>query len=378
MKPKGKGRQTDEESAPLINVKDLGEDASDRQWETLPAETNSWQLTGIQLLNSMLGSGILAFPYTLAHVGILMFTLNIVIFTLAVLLTSIMLIEAGKRKGILNFSRLTEAVFGPVVAKALNFCIFLSSMGSMLSYLNVIGALGSQVVSTWSGASNIGISTYGGFIALVSVLEIPLIMFRSYGELTPISVASLFFIVVIVLFVAIQGQIEVGGDFLIAHTWSDSFLSGAKSLGTFAYASSLQTAIFEAYLSTRKEDKPLFVKGSVVLAVVTGASLLVLMAVFGYGAFGQDCDSDILSNFSAKEASAQAAMLVVVLHLALYIPNAFVIMRLFAVQFFGHNVLQLRAVTFVATTVSSGRGKKGGDGPCSPHRQPPPLPSSTS
>jgi hypothetical protein len=40
-----------------------------------------------------------------------------------------------------------------------------------------------------------------------------------------------------------------------------------ETLGTFAYAASIQSVVFEAYLSTKKEDKPLFIKGSLVLAV---------------------------------------------------------------------------------------------------------------
>ena len=78
----------------------------------------------------------------------------------------------------------------------------------------------------------------------------------------------------------------------------------------------MQIVVFEAYLSTKKEDKPMFVKvpflvhsrslslnplvcqGSLLVATVGGAVLLAAMAVFGYAAFGQDCESDILSNFS--------------------------------------------------------------------------------
>lgn len=45
-------------------------------------------------------------------------------------------------------------------------------------------------------------------------------------------------------------------------------------------------------------------------------------------------------------------MLILVLHLTLYIPNSFVIMRFFLVQSFGANVLELSPRSFVAVTLA--------------------------
>jgi hypothetical protein len=84
-----------------------------------------------------------------------------------------------------------------------------------------------------------------------------------------------------------------------------------------------------------------------------GALLLILMATFGYGAFGDECTSDVLADFDVAKPAAQFAMCIVVLHLALYIPNAFVIMRLFVVNAVaGTHVLELDSPTFVAVTVA--------------------------
>lgn len=123
-----------------------------------PDAKNSWQSTGIQvpfslfffsfilltlfffilkkILNTMLGSGVLAFPYLLAKCGILLFTFSILFTVSIVLCTSWMLITAGKKKKILNYSKLTEEVFGKNMRQLLNVGIIFSSVGSMLSYLN--------------------------------------------------------------------------------------------------------------------------------------------------------------------------------------------------------------------------------------------------
>mmetsp|Transcript_28030 Transcript_28030/g.56523 ORF Transcript_28030/g.56523 Transcript_28030/m.56523 type:complete len:444 (-) Transcript_28030:394-1725(-) len=342
----------DNESAPLISApKKISKQNANHE---VPAEVNGWVLTGIQVLNSMLGSGILAFPYTLSQTGGVFFAINILLFSTAVLGTSAMLIEAGKRKGILNLSHLTEALFGRVVAQILNACIIASFFGCLFTYFNVIGALGSEVMRQWTGSDGF-LTSYSGCMSFVWTCVLPLVMFRSYGELSWVSIGSLAFIVLIVLFVLVEGQVEAtgsGGGFEIASALPSTWFSVLEALGTFAYASSVQSLVFEAYLSTKKEDKPLFIKGSLVLAVGLGASLLSCMAAFGYGAFGKDCASDVLTNFDSSKPSVQAAMLLVVLHLALYIPNAFVILRLYVLESVGVNVLALERKRFVAVTVA--------------------------
>ena len=39
----------------------------------------------------------------------------------------------------MDYNRLTKDVFGPHIARLLNLSILLSSMGALMSYLNVIG-----------------------------------------------------------------------------------------------------------------------------------------------------------------------------------------------------------------------------------------------
>jgi len=70
-----------------------------------------------------------------------------------------------------------------------------------------------------------------------------------------------------------------------------------------------------------------------------------------YRAFGDACNGDLLLNFDVGEPSVQLALLVVVAHLALYVPNAFVIGRLFLCELAGVDVLALGDGPFAALTV---------------------------
>lgn len=313
-------------------------------------ERITWFFTAIQLSNAMLGSGVLAFPKALARVGVVMFACAIVLFPGAVFFTSVMLIDSGKRRDIMDLSALTHDTLGPRTAIWLRRSIIMSSMGAMFSYLNVIGSLGSEVLRAWgfSGPE----STYAGCMILWAIAIIPLIMFRSFGELAPVAIGSLVMIIFVLAFVGFEGRAESQtGDFLLPPLGWHSSAAGAQTLGTFAYAATIQTATLEAYRTTRKEDKPVFVSKALVLSILLGATVLSLMAVLGYAAFGEDCASDILSNFDAEKGVVQFALLVVVVHLALYIPGCFVILRLFAMQSFGVRVADMPSGRFVAATL---------------------------
>ena len=281
-------------------------------------------------------------------------TCKVVLFAAAVYTTVVMMIEVGRKKGIMDYSLLTESVFGAKVARVLDFCIALSNMGALLTYFNVIGFLGSKVVRYWSGG-HIVVSSYSGFLVLVALLDLPLVFLRSYGELTPISAGSLLFITFAVFFVAIQGQIDARDDhFHTALPGPRSVMDAFEGLGTISYGITCQAVVFEAYQSTKRADKGMFLKGSMALATAGGGLLLTLMAIWGYAAFGQDSESNIFANFNVDDVAVQVAMLVVVLHLALYIPNDFIIMRLFVVHLYDPrlNVLQLTPWVFRAVTLA--------------------------
>ena len=97
----------------------------------------------------MIGSGILAFPNALAQTGSVLFSFNISVFIVAVYASSAMLVMAGERRAILNFSRLNEDLFGPRTEKVVGASVALANSGALLSYLTILGYLGSKLISQW-------------------------------------------------------------------------------------------------------------------------------------------------------------------------------------------------------------------------------------
>lgn len=317
----------------------------------VPDEVNGTLSTSVQITNTMIGSGILSFPYVLAHVGIVWSALLLLTFGSSVYLTSNLMIETGRRRGVMDFSMLVEDVFGYTMARVLDFCIALSNMGALMSYFNTIGTLGSCVLKKWI-ADSIWINSYSGFmVVFVTLVELPLIVIRSYGELAIVSFGSLAFISIVILFVAVEGHDTGEVAFYTPNLWPESDINIMKYLGSFAYAYSCQYVVFEAYASMTTTAKRRW-KSSLLGSVYLGGFLLTSMALFGYAAVGQSAASDILVSFDANKVAVQVAMLVVVLHLLLYMPNDFVIMRLFALRIFNLNPLQLSRSKFIMVTLA--------------------------
>ena len=94
--------------AAAVSSDDAGEDVVDRRRPEVPKEQNSWLFTGMQITNTMIGSGILAFPLALAKLGWVLFAMEIVLFAAAVYTTVVMMIEVGRKKGIMDYSRSEE------------------------------------------------------------------------------------------------------------------------------------------------------------------------------------------------------------------------------------------------------------------------------
>lgn len=330
-------------------VKTLSEEHAESK--DVPDEVNGNVSTSVQITNTMIGSGILSFPYVLARVGIVWSVFLLLTFGSSVYLTSTLMIETGKRRGLMDFSKLVEDVFGYNMAKIINVCIALSNMGALMSYYNTVGTLGSSVLGKWIGDDH-WLSSYSGFmIVFVLAAELPLIMIRSYGELAVISFGSLGFITGVIVFVAIDGYSSGDVAFYTPHMWPESNVNIVKYLGSFAYAYSCQYVVFEAYASMTKKAKRSW-KYSMLWSVLGGGILLSSMALFGYGAVGQSAASDILVSFNVDHVAVQVAMFVVVLHLLLYMPNDFVILRLFVLRIFHVNPLKLSRSTFTAVTLA--------------------------
>ena len=339
---------TDTKKVPLLS------EAARQRWEDetrdeRPAEKNTALMTAIQLVNSMIGSGILSFPYVMADMGLIMALVWTGVFLSLNYYSNLALLETATRVGrpTGDQSDIIEAAMGSTRwARTVDLCIAIQAFGSLLSYFNVMGALGADLFKN-TRPPNVGLNTYPGVILIAAVLLSPACFYRAYGDIAHISCLSFAFIAfttgsIVVKAITGRNPIPLGPK---------SPLTPFTGMGNFAFAVSNQFALNEAYASMKPTDRP-GVSGVIGLQAGLGGILLIGMAIAGVAAVGMHgLESNILESLSPNNTFNQFLKGLTILHLMAYIPNDFIIMRLYACRFFDINPLTIPQSRYVIVTI---------------------------
>lgn len=218
-----------------------------------------------------------------------------------------------------------------------------------MTYVNVIGSLGSKCMEYFQPHGFTWINTYPGFMVLFTlVFVMPMNFKRSYGELTIVAALAVLFIVAAILFVGIEGP-SLSGSAHPLKIWPISAMACVKNMGNFAYSTACQAVVCEANLSMLPQYKDNF-KMVMTGAVTCAGIMLASMAIAGYIAFGENVESNVMLSFPSGLYSS-IGFVMVVIHLLMYIPNDFIIMRMYGARFFDVNILQVPTMQFVILTV---------------------------
>lgn len=324
-----------------------------------PTGVNGFGIAVLQFVNSTMGSGILHIPYVFSRVGMVWGSVVVVAFAVVNCVAGVGLVSAGEHVGVTDYSVLTERVFGRYVRFGVDMMICLSLTGVLLSFLHVIGHLGSQLCAALSLPF---LSSYAGFLLPVSALILlPMCLVTDLGSLAPAAVGSVITMLAMVAFVGFQGPIEAAKSGEAGPTsdhsavWGDSSISifdVFACFGSVIYALTFQDSVFELYFGIVEEQRHRW-PAVVVLSSALSAALLIVMGVLGSLAFGADVETNILANFEIHSWSSRILMGAVLVHLLLYVPSDFVVLRHFLFRLCNRNVMEATRSVYVVTTVGA-------------------------
>jgi len=287
---------------------------------------NSAALTTFLLLNTMIGSGILNQPYVFRESGILGATLAFVIASLATWIGLLVLTETGIYVNVLEYSGLAKRAYAKTGERLIDLSIIITSFGSILGYILVVGSTTSSLLTSWGCASDV-CNMVNSTVVVVSCLVMPICLYRHFGHLAFLSIFSILAIVAVLFLVVIGGPLQHNGSSNGGGEIELFNLEGTlASTGSIVFSLSCASANFQAFISTEKQSRNLeswFRITSV--AVFVGALMCAGMGIAGYLSFRDNTEGEILDNFVGHEYDFFKVM--VVCHLILYIPVAFVIMR---------------------------------------------------
>lgn len=234
-----------------------------------------------------------------------------------------LLTEAGVQQNILEYGGLAFNAFGRNGERVCDIAIIILAFGAQLSYILIVGETISNLLHSWGCYKWICLESTDAILA-VSLFVTPICMFRHFGHLAWLSIFSIFTIVTIIFLTLIGGPLEYQPNQGNLKVFSiNGFLS---SFGSIVFALSCASANFQAYISTEQKsqnfDKWKYITG---LATLGGSLMCGVMGLAGYLSFRNCTGNNILDNFPQQRFDFFQVMICI--HLILYIPVNFVIMR---------------------------------------------------
>lgn len=306
---------------------------------------NSELSTVFLLLNSMIGSGIVVQAYAFSQTGIVLCIFEYLIIAAMNYAGVDMLLKCAEATQVYDYSKLAERILGRNGTLAVDISIVFGAIGSLLSYILIIGTVLTQVVGHCDGwYCNVAFLT----ILPVTLFTVPLCLLRDFGHLAIASYISIAVIAASVLLVIIGGPI-VSEDDEIANYRMGSFICAIKTVGNIVFALGYITATFHAYNAMADKRVATFARASRTTTII-GAVMCFSTGLAGYLSFGDDVKSNVIENFTGTVGSVFKVALVA--HLILYIPGDFVIFRASLLKLQHLTVSDLSDFAFITLSLS--------------------------
>eukprot|EP00554_Chaetoceros_debilis_P003813 CAMPEP_0194091042 /NCGR_PEP_ID=MMETSP0149-20130528/41379_1 /TAXON_ID=122233 /ORGANISM="Chaetoceros debilis, Strain MM31A-1" /LENGTH=692 /DNA_ID=CAMNT_0038775497 /DNA_START=112 /DNA_END=2190 /DNA_ORIENTATION=+ len=254
--------------------------------------------TYANLVNTIVGAGIIGVPYALNESGLVAGLILVVIVAILTDKSLRMLIETGKHANVQSYETLLEAAFGRAGFVFISFNMFLMSYGACIAYLLV---LKDSLPIVFGIEEN---DEFGKRMLLVAsslTVILPLSLQRDMADLSKTSSISVCFDLIIVFIIAVASPIKesVQSSGGIKMVLEDSMVHGSTlfvGLGVLSFAFVCQDSSFIIAGSLKKPTKNRWsqVTGS---SLFTCATLAIIIGVTGYLGFQGETEGNILNNF---------------------------------------------------------------------------------
>lgn len=271
------------------------------------------------LVNSIVGAGIIGIPFALQQSGLVsgvVLLLLVGYFTDKSLKMMVDLATSSpqlKGRGVWTYDDLMLLPFG-TKGRAFVLCsMFVTAYGAMVAYLLIIK---DTLPVVW-GLVDDGDASVGGFVEreLVMLLTsltvvVPLSMQRDFSSLSFTSTISVAADLLLVVFVAVYAPIgeSLANEGGLGNIIQNSIIEKGFFIG-FGVLTVAMCCQHSAFIVASSLDNPTPKRWSIVTAISLSVSVLccLVLGVAGYLGFLDETSGDVLNNFEADTASANIA-----------------------------------------------------------------------
>uniref|UniRef100_A0A669Q8Y5 Putative sodium-coupled neutral amino acid transporter 11 n=1 Tax=Phasianus colchicus TaxID=9054 RepID=A0A669Q8Y5_PHACC len=253
---------------------------------------------GFNIINSIIGSGIIGLPYSMKEAG---FPLGVLLLFGVAYITDysiILLIKGGNLSSTNTYQELVRKTYGFLGYLILSTLQFLYPFIAMISYNIITGDTLTKVFLRIPGVGSENVLIDRRFIILVTtiIFTLPLSLYRDIAKLGKVSLVSLLLTVVILVIVMVR-TITLGPQVPKSeNAWIFAKSNAIQAIGVMSFAFICHHNSFLIYGSLKEptlNNWSRITHVSVLLAVV----ISVLFAACGYMTFTGYTEGDIFENY---------------------------------------------------------------------------------
>uniref|UniRef100_A0A8C5R540 Putative sodium-coupled neutral amino acid transporter 11 n=1 Tax=Leptobrachium leishanense TaxID=445787 RepID=A0A8C5R540_9ANUR len=292
---------------------------------------------GSNLINAILGTGMIGLPYSMKLAGFPLGLLLLIGVAYVTDYSMIMLIKAGAMSGTTTYQSLVSRTFGFPGYLLLSVLQFLYPFAAMVSYNIITGDIVPKIILRIPGVTPESILADRHFAILVTtiIVTLPIALYRNMEKLGKVSLVSLVLTTIVLIVVIIQASTLTS---LIPHTsdaWVVAKPNALQAVGVMSFVFMCHHACFLIY-------------GSLEVATVdnwsriTHASMLLSLcislqySIFGYVTFTGFTQGDLFENYCKDDDLATIGRFCYAITIILTYPmECFVAREVIANVFFG-------------------------------------------
>ncbi|KAI8325788.1 hypothetical protein GQ54DRAFT_241636, partial [Martensiomyces pterosporus] len=284
--------------------------------------TNSVTGAAFNVLNSIIGSGIIGLPYALNSAGMATGLLLLLAVGLISQFASYTLVLTGKRVGAMHYSEVAYLTLGTSGYRLLNVSMVVALVGGVVTYLIILGDIISSLRQTYLPSQEW--ATRSTIIMLSSYTCIlPLLFFRHAGPLSRFSVVSIVALPIILLIIGVRAPIYAATSIEYPPLVGRNVF---PALGVLSFSYCSAHAAFQNFLGLKHRTLHNWAQ-STTLATWPAILICCSFASVGLLSFGSSVHANIFLNFPATDVYINVAQVLFCLTLVLTFPLSFYAIR---------------------------------------------------
>ncbi|XP_067842882.1 putative sodium-coupled neutral amino acid transporter 11 isoform X1 [Heptranchias perlo] len=269
---------------------------------TAEGEKSNLSSASFNVINSIIGSGIIGLPYSMKQAG---FPLGMLLLFLVAYVTDysiILLIKGGNLSGTSTYQSLVNKAFGITGYVILSFLQFLYPFIAMVSYNIITGDTLTKVFQRIPGVGPESILAERHFVIMITtiLLTLPLSLYRNIANLGKVSFSSLVLTIAILVIVVVKAATLGPHIPATEGAWVFAQPNAIQAVGVMAFAFICHHNSFLIYGSL---EEPTINNWSRITHVSVLFALLisVVFAACGYGTFTGYTQGDIFENYCRND-----------------------------------------------------------------------------